>query len=329
MTPPPPPWEFRSPGRGALAGRAPGRIHPLPARRAAALAGHRARLRGHGPAAPFFLAGDLGRAPGPQDLDAGALRRYLRACYDAGNVGPTRNRKLWALRRFCGYLKRLGLLGENPARLLRGVKTERRLPVFLTVDQARRLCESAPDAEDAPEVAARDTAIVELLYASGVRVSELCSLDLSSLRPADEDVSWVRVEKGKGRKDRDTLAGRKARGALAAYLEVRQQLLGDRQSPALFLSEVRGQRLSPDGVRRLLRKRSVALAGEHHRVTPHALRHSFATHLLGSGAPLRDIQALLGHEHLSTTARYCHVDYQYLVREYEKAHPRAKAARRG
>jgi integrase/recombinase XerC len=207
------------------------------------------------------------------------------------------------------FLARRGVLAANPARQVRGPRLGRRLPSFLPVDETAALLGPAPE----PSLAgARDRALLELLYSSGLRVAEGCGLDLDDL---DEARRTVRVL-GKGGRERVVPVGETALEALGAYLERR----GRRRGP-LFLN-ARGGRLTTRSAHRIVRARARE-AGIGQRVTPHTLRHSFATHMLGAGADLRLIQELLGHRRLSTTQRYTHVSPEHLMRVYDAAHPRA------
>lgn len=278
-----------------------------------------------------FVKNKFARPVQVSDLDVVAVRSFL-ATRHGKEQGSTTARKLSALRSFFDFLRQQKLVEENVARLLERKRTPPALPRFLTPEQATALLTPPvlPDQEP-PEraVASRDQALLELLYGSGLRVSEAVSLDLKDLSvcpPPDEDLLSVQVLCGKGRKSRVVPAGRKAQQALHAYLQVRPTLRHSRtgffDEAALFLS-VRGQRLGVREVRRILdRAAEKSSLGKTH---PHALRHSYATHLLGSGANLRSIQELLGHQHLSTTARYAHVDMQYLWDQYQH-HPHAREA---
>jgi integrase/recombinase XerC len=273
---------------------------------------------------------DKGRPDSPAAVDIPLLRSYLASLFEA-NEPSTIARKLSALRAFLRFLKRERVIEENVAMLLRPPKAGKSLPSFLTVDQAGALMEAplrAPAARaDEGEAEAtlggrgsvvlrtRDAALLEVLYGCGLRVSECVGLDV-----ADLEREALRVRAGKGRKDRVVPLGDKARAALDAWLALRSSLRP--ASDALFLN-ARGGRVTDRSVRRFLDAHAAAAAVP--PTHPHALRHSYATHLLGSGADLRAIQELLGHASLKTTARYAHVDFQYLARAYA-AHPHAGQA---
>lgn len=291
-----------------------------------------------------FLQKRLGQAPSLGDLDLRAVRAFLASRHDHDEA-VTVTRKLSALRNFCGWLQKRRLVPENVAKLVRPKKAKKSLPRFLTPEQTIALLEAPPLSPPAPAApdeagkklppdprqqaeAARDLALLEIVYGAGLRVSEAVALDLGTISDSDDGMLTVRVLSGKGRKDRVVPAGTKAKAALVAYLPLRARLChprsGELDPAALFLSP-RGRRLGVRDVRRILDERAAAarLPSTH----PHALRHSFATHLLGSGADLRSIQQLLGHSNLSTTARYAHVDLQYLWAEYAH-HPRAEPTRK-
>jgi len=243
------------------------------------------------------------------EVDTRAVRGYVAHLHRRRLAKSTIARKLAAVRSCFRFLARRGALEANPARQVRSPRLGRRLPSFLPVDEATALLGVAPE----PSMAgARDRALLELLYASGLRVAEGCGLDVDDL---DEARCTVRVL-GKGDKERMVPVGDTALDALAAYLAVR----GRRRGP-LFLN-ARGGRLTPRSAHRIVRARA-RQAGIVQRVTPHTLRHSFATHMLGAGADLRLIQELLGHRRLSTTQRYTHVSPEHLMRVYDAAHPRA------
>jgi integrase/recombinase XerC len=276
-----------------------------------------------------------GRPLGVSDLDLWAVRSFLANRH--GREKPlTTSRKLSALRSFFDYLRRHKLIDENVARLVQRKKAELPLPKFFTPEQTSALLDPlVPQEQDDARTQAvrlRDRALLELLYGGGLRVSEAVQLNLGDIatedpgtKSGDEPILVLRVLRGKGRKDRLVPAGRKALDAVAAYLAKRAELshpqTGLCDENAVFLS-VRGQRLGVREVRRVLDRATTesGLPPSH----PHALRHSYATHLLGSGADLRSIQELLGHQNLSTTARYAHVDLQYLWDQYQH-HPHAQA----
>ncbi len=252
-------------------------------------------------------------------VDARLLRRYLGFLQERGYSRRSIARKLASLRSFYHFLGREGRVAANPARLVAVPRQERRLPEFLAEPEVNELLVSP---NSGTPLGLRDRAILETLYATGARVSELCGLDLDHLDYSDGD---VRV-RGKGKKERLIPLGSCAIGALGDYLRCgRPVLLARRRGPgrmkALFLNR-RGTRLSPRSVARLV-KRYVQKTAIVRRCTPHTIRHSFATHLLDHGADLRDVQELLGHENVSTTQIYTHVTRERLRRVYEQAHPRA------
>jgi len=259
-----------------------------------------------------FLAAHGGAAAADlQRIDHLLLRRYLAELHKR-NQRTSIARKLSALRTFFRYLVREGALPANPAEAVATPKRNRYLPKTLSVDEATALMERG---HGATLLALRDRAILELLYSSGLRVSELTGLNVGGL---DLRENLVRVL-GKGRKERIVPVGRKAHEALRAYLEARGAL-GDDQP--LFVNQ-RGGRLTPRSVQRHLKVRLLK-AGVLKDISPHALRHSFATHLLDGGADLRAIQELLGHASLSTTQRYTQVSVDQLMAVYDRAHPRSK-----
>jgi integrase/recombinase XerC len=250
----------------------------------------------------------------PADLravDHLTLRAYLARLHDRGLSKTSASRKLAALRSFFRFLCREGLAATNPARSLLSPRVERRIPVRLEEADAGRLVE-VPGEEP---LAMRDRAILEVLYATGLRCAELVGLDLSDV---DQAGRMVRVL-GKGSKERIVPFGRAAQGALNRYLSVRTGLRV--RSEALFVNR-RGGRLTDRSVRRLVARR-VRQAALEQRVSPHTLRHAFATHLLERGADLRSIQELLGHARLSTTQRYTHLNTRQILESYRRAHPKA------
>jgi len=240
------------------------------------------------------------------------LRRYAAEKL-RGARRSTVSRKVAAIRGFFRFLAREGRLDRNPASGLVAPKVEKRLPRFLPIDDTERLLNGMPRDGAWEE---RDRAIVETLYSYGLRVSELCGLDWSDV---DLDNECVRVF-GKGRKERIVPIGEIALEALRAY---RKALAAEKiDTDGVFVNR-RGGRLTSRSVARIVRA-AVLRSGSPVSASPHALRHSFATHLLNQGADLRSIQELLGHASLSTTQRYTHVNLDHLMKAYDDAHPRAK-----
>lgn len=246
------------------------------------------------------------------------LRAFLAELSRRGNGNTTIARKLATLRSFYKYLRRNSLADASPAARLDTPKVVRSLPRFLTVDEAKHVVEApAEDAARAEPLRLRDTAMLELLYGGGLRVSELAGLVLGSV---DRSSRRVRVM-GKGRKERIVPFGEPAALALQAWLDARARLLRD-ATDALFLGE-RGTKLSVRQIQNVVRRYGALGAGRSD-LHPHALRHTTATHLLDAGADLRAIQELLGHSSLSTTQRYTHVTIDRLMAVYDTAHPLAK-----
>ncbi|MBI5408686.1 MAG: tyrosine recombinase XerC [Nitrospirae bacterium] len=249
----------------------------------------------------------------PRVIDNLDIRSFLASLHHKKLKKSSIARKLAAVRSFFKYLHREGYVKKNPARLVSSPKVPKILPRFLTVDEAFTLMDKPQGETFMPT---RAKAILELLYSSGLRVSELTSLDMGDL---DIKEALVRV-KGKGMKERIVPVGSKAMEAIRNYLPERISL--KKKSQALFLNN-HGGRLTQRSVRRILLhySRMVHLKSD---LSPHVLRHTFATHLLHEGADLRAIQELLGHSSLSTTQKYTHVDIKHLMEVYDKAHPRAK-----
>jgi integrase/recombinase XerC len=256
-------------------------------------------------------------------LDLNMLRGYL-ATLVPDNKPATVARKIAALRTFYRFLKRHGLCERNVAALLRTPKVPRPLPKVLAVDDMFDVV-TQPDQRDAPALAARDRALLELMYGSGVRVSEAATLTLERLDLAQAD---VRVH-GKGSKERVLPLGAECIAALYRYLALRPSLqhprTGAQHPNAVFLGRF-GTQLGVRQIRALVKRYGVEALG-HGDLHPHALRHSCATHLLDAGADLRGIQELLGHASLSTTQRYTHVSVDRLLEVYAKAHPLARKPR--
>jgi integrase/recombinase XerC len=254
--------------------------------------------------------------PGPGELTPRLLRAYLAWLHEQGYARATVGRRLAALRTWCRFLCRQGVLSANPAEGLRGPRQDRKLPHFLGLEEVLRLLEAPP--ADTP-LGLRDRAILETLYSAGLRVSELTGLNVEDV---DLDAATATV-RGKGRRERLALLGPPALEALGRWLACRDGVARGRAAgrPALFLNK-NGTRLTSRSVGRLLEK-YLAQAGLDPRTSPHTLRHSFATHLLDRGADIRSVQELLGHRSLSTTQVYTHVTTQRLQDSYQKAHPRA------
>ena len=274
-----------------------------------------------------FLEGraEGGRGLGPADFDHRGIRAFLGELHRRGDSSTSSARRLAAIRSFGRYLCRAGYLQQDPGALVAAPRVQRRMPAHLDTVEMEELL-AAPDA--GTPLGRRDRAMLELFYASGLRLSELVGLNLEDLNLSGR---MLRVH-GKGGKQRMLPFNRTAAAALRRYLQDRRTLLAAAPDRArswgrraagdpLFLN-YRGGRLSARSVDRLVRRyvlRTSAKMG----ISPHALRHSFATHLLERGADLRSIQELLGHSRVSTTQRYTHVNAAQLTRLYRQTHPRA------
>ena len=257
--------------------------------------------------------------PGLAQIDHLTIREWLATLHSDHKKKTSIARKLAALRTFFQFLVREGIVEANPAKIVATPRKEKKLPVHLSIEDAVRFIET-PDAET--DFGKRDRAILELLYATGVRVSELVNINL---RDIDFNHKLLRVF-GKRRKERIVPFGDPAAKALQDYLAVRENFLLNapatkRDAQPLILN-YQGTRMTTRSVGRLVEK-YIRLCAGIHDISPHALRHSFATHLLDSGADLRDIQELLGHARLSTTQIYTHVSMEKLIQVYDKAHPKA------
>ncbi len=269
-----------------------------------------------GPEKGFFQFLRLKKIGSLEDVDKHILRDYISWLMDQDVVKRSIARKLSAIRSFYRYLIREDLISANPLEKASTPKLDKRLPSFLTVEETVRLLE-APDLSK-PE-GLRDHALLELLYASGLRVSELVNLDMEQV---NLNTSEIRVW-GKGSKERMVLIGEPAVQALNAYLSRgRPEFLGKRRSNALFLNRY-GGRLLARRVQKILGKYA-HFASIDKRVHPHLLRHTFATHLLDGGADLRVVQELLGHAQLSSTQIYTHVTKSQAKKIYLSAHPMAQ-----
>ena len=255
----------------------------------------------------------LGESPAVPDIEQ--LRHYLDSLYQAGLSSRSVARHVATLRNFCGFLVREGVLASDPSEHLRTPKQWQAIPKFLNLEQIDKLIGAA---DVSRPTGLRDRAMLELLYATGLRVSELCRVGVGDL---NLEMGVLRTT-GKGEKQRRVPAGKEAIQAVRAYLETgRVALLKGRASRYLFVT-ARGGCLTRQAFWKLLggygRK-----AGIFHGLTPHVLRHSFATHLLEGGADLRSVQVMLGHADISTTQIYTHVMRSRLQRVVEQHHPRA------
>lgn len=264
----------------------------------------------------YFLEANDREAFGAAEVNLRNLRGFVADRYE-DNKASTVARKVATLRSFFSFLVQKGRIDENPTALLSAPKVSQPLRNYMKVDEVFRLLdEHRPDGV----LGVRDMAMWEVGYGCGLRVSELVGMNRSQI---DFDRGWIRIV-GKGEKERQVPLGEKAESVLSRYLNRRGELATEDTDPeAVFLSH-RGGRLTARSVRRLLKKH-LTRAGLDPSLTPHGLRHSFATHLLGSGGDLRGIQELLGHADLATTQRYTHVSVEQLTDAYDKAHPRANS----
>jgi integrase/recombinase XerC len=284
-----------------------------------------------------FLAGDIGQShatPAAADAlptgiddkltrcEAITIREFLSYLYAQNYTKSTTARKLATLRSFYKFMIRRGLVTTSPLTQIRTPKQEKRLPKCLDLEQVQKLMD-APGDNDL--LSARDKAMLEVLYSSGIRVSELVELDMADI---DLQEGALRV-RGKGRKDRLTPIGSQAIAAVQRYFEMRmmEPKLQSKTTGRVFLNK-HGESLSTRSVRRKLDKYLVT-AGLDPGISPHTLRHSFATHLLNNGADLRSVQELLGHQSLSTTQVYTHLTTSRMKQVYDEAHPRADVSTTG
>ncbi|MCK4863028.1 MAG: tyrosine recombinase XerC [Dehalococcoidales bacterium] len=249
-----------------------------------------------------------------KDVNKQTLRAYLAYLMEQGKAKSSIARKLSAIRSFYRYLMREDLISASPAATTVSPRLDRRLPSFLTIDEAKRLVES-PDISQ-PQ-GQRDRALLELLYASGLRVSELVNMNVEQINLATNEIRvW-----GKGSKERVVLIGTPAANALSIYMsDGRRELLGDKKNNALFVNRY-GGRLAARRVQKILEKYARTI---NKKVHPHVLRHTFATHLLDGGADLKVVQELLGHADLQSTQIYTHVTQSRARKIYLSAHPMAR-----
>ncbi|MFD0691265.1 tyrosine recombinase XerC [Actinomadura fibrosa] len=250
----------------------------------------------------------------PGELDVSLLRAWLARQHALGRSRATLARRTAAARAFTHHLHRRGLLKKDPGLLLGTPKRQRDLPSVLTQDDAARLLDKV---DTQGPLGLRDLAVLEMLYGTGVRVGELCGLDIDDLEPARQTVRVL----GKGGRERIVPMGEPAMRAVQDWLRAgRPALANEGSGPALFLG-ARGGRLHPTSARRIVHNR-IAEVGQVPDLSPHGLRHSAATHLLEGGADLRSVQEILGHASLQTTQLYTHVSAERLKQVHRQAHPR-------
>lgn len=247
----------------------------------------------------------------PTEVSRDAVRQYVSFLTTMKLAKRSITRKIASLRRYFGWQVRNGIVSSDPTSGVHTPSDSGRLPKVLTSEQLGALLVSTDS--DAPQWrTSRDTAVVELLYGSGLRVSELCNMDVNSVNVKARAILVM----GKGARERRVPMGEPSIDAVKIWMKFRRELMVDAGEPALFLNS-RGRRLTPRDVRRVIDARSVA------PTHPHALRHTFATHLLDNGADLRAVQELLGHRDVATTQRYTHVSKERLKSAYGATHPRA------
>jgi integrase/recombinase XerC len=253
------------------------------------------------------------------NVEPETIRTYLSHLYREKVKKVTVNRKISSLRSFYKYLLRAGKIKNNPAEMVQTPKIEKYMPTFLSVDETFQLL---ADQGDNTVPGLRDHAMLELFYSSGLRLSELAGLNVTDL---DFRQALVKL-RGKGKKERIVPVGQKALQAIDEYIkktaDVRKKYDDNLFKNPLFLN-ARGKRITARSIARIVDAIAVK-SGIGRKISPHALRHSFATHLLNAGADLRSIQELLGHESLSTTQKYTAVNINRMMEVYDKAHPRAK-----
>jgi tyrosine recombinase XerC len=248
-------------------------------------------------------------------VDNVVLRTFLAELFDRGIKKSTTARKLAAMRSFFQYCMRMGWISANPAKTVSTPKQEKYLPSFLSEEEVRVFLDLP---QSGRPLDLRDRAILEFLYATGLRVSELVGMDLEDINSSER---LIRI-RGKGKKERIVPFGKMAENSLVDYLRKRTLInSGDIDEKAVFLN-YRGQRLTPRSVERIVDKH-INSSAMRRKISPHSLRHSFASHLLSRGADLRAIQEFLGHESLATTQKYTHMDLKQLLEVYRKSHPRS------
>ncbi len=242
------------------------------------------------------------------------LRHFVHSLFDLGLAPVSINRKISSIKSFYRFLLRSKIISTNPAEALELQKVRRKLPVVLSVEEVVAILESA---DERTALGMRDRVCLELLYSSGLRISELLTLKISDLKIGESLVSVI----GKGNKQRFVPFGGRAKRAIEDYLSSARPCLIKKKSSSLLILNTRGGRLSRMGFSKILRKYRIR-SGVKKRVTAHTFRHSFATHLLEGGADLRAVQELLGHADISTTQIYTHTDREYLKEVHRLFHPR-------
>ncbi|MFH1198773.1 MAG: tyrosine recombinase XerC [Candidatus Omnitrophota bacterium] len=247
-----------------------------------------------------------------EKVDYLILRKYLAALKERNLGARTVNRRLSTFRSFFKFLNREGFLKNNPILSISSPKQDKHLPMSLTEEEVAKLIESAFSKDDKDERGLRDRAILETFYSAGIRISELVGLNLDDV----DFIGGVMTVRGKGKKERMVPLGDRAMSTMRVYLDKRKK-----QSNTIFLNK-NGKRITTRGVRGIVDK-YIHAVGLRQGVSPHTLRHSFATHLLHRGADLRSVQELLGHANLSSTQIYTHMTTDRLKSVYDKAHPRA------
>ena len=252
---------------------------------------------------------------GLRDVDNIVLREFLAVLYERGEKKSTVGRKLAAIRSFFQFCVRRRWMADNPAKMVSTPKQEKSVPSFLSEEEMNAFLDLPRSAKPLDK---RDKAMLELLYATGIRVSELVGIGLEDVKFSER---LIRI-KGKGKKERLVPFGRMAEKSLRSYLRVRSKIgRGRGEETSLFLN-YRGQKLSSRSVERTVDK-YIRHSALRRKISPHSLRHSFASHLLSRGADLRIIQELLGHESLATTQKYTHLDLKHLLEVYRRSHPRS------
>lgn len=262
-----------------------------------------------------YLTPPEGEPPAPAEFDVLLIREWMAHLYDLNLTTVSIRRKLAAVRSLLKFLLREGVVEKNVAKLVRTPKAPKLLPRVPTEEQTNALLDGVAAGKMERPFPKRDLAIFEMLYGCGLRISELCGLNLDDF---DFSSRWVRV-RGKGKKERQTPYGGKAAVALEQYFGERQAAAGEN---AVFVN-CNGHRLTDRGARGIVAFYARFLAGDA-SLHPHSFRHAFATHLLSAGADLRSIQELLGHARLSTTQKYTQVSLADLMAVYDKAHPKAR-----